>query len=190
MREKITDVGLVLQQPVQVAVIVAAYIQRLHPRRPVLVDQVSGNIELRVIAGVAACLFRVGWGRRHKKTVCPLGRDQGHAIHGELIFLGLAAEQRVVVKQEAGASLPGMFSEMPGSAQPRHAAADYHHVIFLIDGHGIGKVGITAVAQAVCGIDDFGRVAVGRGVISCPTVAVPVRSHLSEPRGRGGTAIQ
>src|SRR3546814_6411857 len=74
-------------------------------------------IEVAVIAAPDEALFQ------QQRAVRPLRRGQAAAIDVELVLLGLAADDRVIFKQQARAAGPGALAEFIGGRHAREAAA-------------------------------------------------------------------
>ena len=71
-----------------------------------------------------------GAARRRHEAVGPLRPEQSVSAHGELVFLGFAAEHRVVVENQAGAVLAGGV-KLEGGAEAGEAPAHHHDIEHL-----------------------------------------------------------
>src|SRR3546814_13574273 len=80
-------------------------------------------IEVAVIAATDEALFQ------QQRAVRPLRRGQAAAIDVEIVLLGLAAEDRVILKQQAGEDGPGALDAVIGgrlatAADAQHSTTD------------------------------------------------------------------
>ena len=110
---------------------------------------------------------------RNHSVVGSLRSGEHHPIHLHLILLGLAAEHRMVIENQA-ARVGTRLVKLVGGNQAGESAADDDQVIGLIDQRrGIDFRLVDPVANTVCRIDDRGDVAVRAAVIADAGVAVP-----------------
>ena len=107
--------------------------------------------------------------------------DDGVTVDAELVALGLAAEDRVVVEHETATA--ALFLEEHRRREPADPATDAHQIVQLarVIGARDGALKIS-VAQAMPHRHDVVSVAVGAGVV--PDAAVPVPRIGRRDRGR------
>src|SRR3546814_8358410 len=92
----------------------------------------------------------------------------------ELVLLGLAADDRVIFKQQARAAGPGALAEFIGGRHAREAAAHDDEVDRLVDGNR-RWVGIGAIAESMCRFGNEFGVAVGPAIVADAAIAGPRR---------------
>src|SRR3546814_18584828 len=92
----------------------------------------------------------------------------------ELVLLGLAADDRVIFKQQARAAGPGALAEFIGGRHAREAAAHDVAVDRLVDGKR-RWVGIGAIVDSMCRVGNGDRIAVGPAIVADAAIAGPRR---------------
>src|SRR5690606_14373671 len=120
----------------------------------------------------------------YQAAVGPLRSRQPPAVDDELVLLGLAAHDRMILEQQAAASGTAVLAEFIRCGHPGKTATDDDQVDLLVD-RPCRRIGIEAVADAVGGFDHRLGVAVGPAVVTDAAVAGPGRTGGRQRYGAG-----